>query len=414
MWPIVWDWANFAIRWIHVITGIAWIGSSFYFVALDLSLKKRKGLPDGVYGDTWQVHGGGFYHMQKYTVAPATMPEELTWFKWESYATWISGFFLLCVLYYGSSELYLIDRNVADIEPWQAISIGVASLIVGWVFYDVLCKSPLGKNDSFLSGLLFLFVVLMTWGFTQIFSGRGAFIHSGAIIATIMSANVVMIIIPNQKKTVAALLAGESPDPALGLQAKQRSTHNNYLTLPVIFLMVSNHYPLAFATQYNWLIVALVMVIGVVIRHYYNTHHKGEEAPLWTWLVAVIAFLCIVWLSQAGPKIPAEESAASSHNPHAVALTSHEQFEEVRDIVLGRCSMCHAREPGWDGVPFAPKSIYLESDTEVVRYAEQIYLQAARSNAMPPGNVSFISNEERQLLANWYEEATGTIPSILW
>ena len=414
MWPIVWDWANFAIRWIHVITGIAWIGSSFYFVALDLSLKKREGLPEGVQGDTWQVHGGGFYHMQKYIVAPAKMPDELTWFKWESYATWISGFFLLCVLYYGSSELYLIDPNVADIEPWQAIAIGLGSLVLGWVFYDLLCKSPLGNSDAFLSGLLFLFVVLMAWGFTLIYSGRGAFIHTGAIIATIMSANVVMIIIPNQKKTVAALLAGEDPDPALGLQAKQRSTHNNYLTLPVIFLMVSNHYPLAFATQYNWVIVALVLLIGVVIRHYYNTHHKGEEAPLWTWLVAVIAFLCIIWLSQAGPKIPPEETATSTHNSYAAALADHPQFETAKDIVLGRCAMCHARETGWDGVPFAPKSIYLENEAEVIRYAEQIYLQAARSNAMPPGNVSFITAQERLLLAKWYEESTATRPNFLW
>jgi len=414
MWPIVWEWLNFGIRWLHVITGIAWIGSSFYFIALDLSLKKHQGLPKGVHGDTWQVHGGGFYHMQKYTVAPESMPEELTWFKWESYATWISGFFLLCVLYYGSSELFLIDRQVADIEAWQAISLGIGAMVLGWIFYDQLCKSPIGKNDNILSLLLFVFVVALGWAFTQVFSGRGAFVHTGAVIATIMSANVIMIIIPNQKKTVASLLAKEVPDPAYGLQAKQRSTHNNYLTLPVLFLMLSNHYPLAFATKYSWVIIALVLVIGVVIRHYFNAKHSGKEAPLWTWLIATISFLLIIWLSQAGPQIHAEEEASSSHNPTTVALMKSESFEAARDIISGRCSMCHSREPFWDGVTTAPKLVLLETDLEIAKHAELIYLQAARSNAMPPGNVSHITNAEREILANWYETATGTTRNLLW
>ncbi len=407
MTAILWEWLNLGIRWVHIITGIAWIGSSFYFVALDLSLKKHKGLPEGVAGDTWQVHGGGFYHMQKYAVAPSFMPEELTWFKWESYATWISGFFLLCVLYYGSSELFLIDRSVADLAPWQAITIGIAGLVAGWVVYDALCRSPIGENDYLLYAVLFVFVTAIAWGFTQVFSGRGAFIHTGALIATIMSANVIMIIIPNQKKTVAALMAGEEPDPKYGLQAKQRSTHNNYLTLPVLFLMLANHYPLAFATQYNWIIIALVLVIGVVIRHFFNSHHAGKGEPYWTWAVAAIAFIIIMWLSEAGPP-QRGEAETGSLSVRTEKLLAASEFDEVRDIIGARCSMCHAVEPVWEGVPHAPKDVLLETDIHIALQAEEIYKQAARSDAMPPGNVTDLTQADREVIALWYENATNT------
>ena len=246
---IAWDWMNFAVRWLHVITGIAWIGSSFYFVALDLGLRQRPDLPAGAHGEEWQVHGGGFYHIQKYLVAPEQMPEHLTWFKWESYATWLSGFAMLCIVYYVGADLYLIDPHVLDVSRPVAIAISLASIFGGWIVYDTICKSPLGRNDTQLMVLLYFVLVGMAWGYTQLFTGRAAFLHLGAFTATIMSANVFMIIIPNQKKVVADLIAGKVPDPALGKQAKQRSTHNNYLTLPVLFLMLSNHYPLAFGTQ---------------------------------------------------------------------------------------------------------------------------------------------------------------------
>ena len=403
---LVWEWVNFAARWIHIITVIAWIGSSFYFIALDLSLKKREGLPDGASGEAWQVHGGGFYHMQKYLVAPAKMPEELTWFKWESYATWATGFFLMCVLYYSGAELFLIDQSVADLEPWQAISIGIGALVVGWIFYDLLCRSPIGDNEWLLYAILFAFVVAVGWGFTQVFSGRGAFIHTGALIATMMTVNVAHIIIPNQKKVVASLLAGEKPDPALGKQAKQRSTHNNYLTLPVIFLMASNHYPLAFATQYNWIIIALVLLIGLLIRHFYNSHHAGKGNPYWTWVASFFAFLLIMWLSQAGPKIVVDEEARIN-TPLQEQLIASAKFEQVREIVETKCAMCHANEPLWDGVKRPPKNVVLETDWQITNHASQIYIQAGRSNAMPPGNVSFIEAEERNLIASWYEEVTG-------
>jgi len=276
---IMWEWVNFMLRWLHVITAIAWIGSSFYFVHLDASLRRRERLPAGTSGEAWQIHGGGFYHMVKYNVAPAEMPDELTWFKWEAYATWISGFFLLIVLYFRGADLFLIDQSVADLSQWQAIAISVVSLVVGWFAYDLLCKSPVGRNDNTLALAGLVLFVAAAWGFSELFSGRGAMLQVGALIGTIMAANVMITIIPNQKKVVADLLAGRSPDPALGKQAKQRSLHNNYLTLPVLFLMLSNHYPLAFGTGHIPAIVALILVVGPMNRHFFNSRHAGKPTP---------------------------------------------------------------------------------------------------------------------------------------
>ncbi|MCB1463727.1 MAG: urate hydroxylase PuuD [Nitratireductor sp.] len=414
MLDLLWEWLNFATRWLHIVTGIAWIGSSFYFIALDLELKKRAGLPEGVQGDTWQVHGGGFYHMQKYVVAPPSMPEELTWFKWESYWTWMSGAFLLGVLYYASPELFLIDPSVADLAPWQAVAIGIAGIVVGYAVYDLLCRSPLGQNDYALFAVLFVFIVAVGWGFTQVFSGRGAFIHTGALIATIMTANVAHVIMPNQRKTVAALKAGEAPDPKWGKQAKQRSTHNNYITLPVIFMMLSNHYPLAFATQYNWIIIALVLMMGFTIRHFFNTMHAGKGMPWWTWLATFILFVIVMWLSQAGPPQRGEDAASLPVPANAEKLVASADFDAVREIVTSRCSMCHAREPVWEGILRAPRHVFLEEDGDIARHAEQIYAQAGRSNAMPPGNITDVSMEDREVLARWYEGATGQKRHWLW
>ena len=399
---IAWEWLNFAVRWLHVITAIAWIGSSFYFIALDLGLVKRPGLPVGAYGEEWQVHGGGFYHIQKYLVAPASMPEHLTWFKWESYATWLSGFALLAVVYYGGADLFLIDRTVLDIEPWQAIALSIGSLAVGWILYDLLCKSPLGKNTWGLMILLYLVLIAMAWGYTQIFTGRAAFLHLGAFTATIMSANVFFIIIPNQKIVVADLIAGRTPDPKYGVIAKQRSLHNNYLTLPVIFFMLSNHYPLAFATEFNWIIAALVFLMGVTIRHWFNTTHARKGKPTWTWLVTVLIFIVIMWLSTV-PKVLTGEEEQASLSAREQTFVANDHFEAVRDVVQGRCSMCHAAEPVWEGIARAPKNVKLETDGEIAAHAREIYLQAGRSHAMPPGNITDLSPEERQLLVAWYE-----------
>ncbi|RCS25067.1 cysteine desulfurase [Phyllobacterium salinisoli] len=401
---IAWDWLSFAARWLHVVTAIAWIGSSFYFVALDLGLTKRPNLPEGVQGEEWQVHGGGFYHIQKYMVAPAHMPEHLTWFKWEAYATWLSGFTLLCIVYYAGADLYLVDPQVLDVSAPVAIAISLASIAFGWVAYDLICKSPLGRNDTQLMVLLYFVLVAMAWGYTHLFTGRAAFLHLGAFTATIMSANVFMIIIPNQKKVVADLIAGRQPDPALGKQAKQRSTHNNYLTLPVVFLMLSNHYPLAFATRYNWIIASLVFLMGVTIRHWFNTHHARKGDPTWTWLVTAILFIIIMWLSTE-PKLIQNGAGEAKASALQQSFLASDQFPKVRDTVLGRCSMCHAREPSWEGIIAPPKGVMLETDVEIASHAREIYLQAGRSHAMPPANVSGITAQERSLLAAWYETA---------
>ncbi|SEH22249.1 urate hydroxylase PuuD [Rhizobium sp. NFR12] len=407
---IAWEWLSFAARWFHVITAIAWIGSSFYFIALDLGLVKRAHLPVGAYGEEWQVHGGGFYHIQKYLVAPAQMPEHLTWFKWESYATWLSGFLMLCIVYYGGADLFLIDRTVMDLSSLQAMGLSLASLGIGWVIYDQLCKSPVGKNTWALMGILYVVLVAMAWGYTQIFSGRAAFLHLGAFTATIMSANVFMIIMPNQRIVVADLIAGRTPDPKYGAIAKQRSLHNNYLTLPVIFFMLSNHYPLAFATHFNWVIAALIFLMGVTIRHWFNTTHARKGKPTWTWLVTVLLFIAIMWLSTV-PKVltgETEISSASAMTPIQQTFASDTHFVAARNVVQGRCSMCHAAEPVWEGITFTPKAVKLETDTEIAAHAREIYIQAGRSHAMPPGNVSAITPEERRLLVAWYESAIAS------
>ena len=403
---IAWDWLTFAARWLHVVTAIAWIGSSFYFIALDLGLTKRPGLPEGVYGEEWQVHGGGFYHLQKYLVAPVEMPEHLTWFKWEAYTTWMSGAFLMALVYYGSADLYLIDRNVLDVPAWGGILISVVSLTIGWIVYDFLCKSPLGKSDTGLMLLLYALLIFMAWGYTHLFSGRATFVHLGAFTATIMSANVFFVIIPNQTKVVAALKAGEKPDPALGMAAKQRSLHNNYLTLPVIFLMLSNHYPLAFATPYNWVIASLVFIMGVLIRHYFNTKHARKGTPNWTWLATGIIFILIIWLSTNPIRHVEEEAELPTRSAERMMASAH--FEEARDVVLSRCSMCHAAEPVWDGIHWAPKNVLLDTDARIANHAREIYLQAGVSHAMPPGNVTDIPPEERAALVKWYKTRGDT------
>ena len=400
---LFWEWLAFAVRWSHVIVGIAWIGSSFYFIALDLGLRKHANLPQGVLGEEWQVHGGGFYHINKYMVAPPNLPEHLVWFKWESYSTWLTGFAMLIIVYYAGADLFLIDPTVFDVDAPVAIAISLGSLAVGWVLYDLLCKSPLGKSQNGLMVLLFVILLAMSWGYMQVFTGRAAFLHMGAFTATIMSANVFFIIIPNQKKIVAAMKAGEAPDPALGAQSKQRSVHNNYLTLPVLFFMLSNHYPLAFATQYSWAIAGLIFLIGVLIRHFFNTMHATGRREYWTFALALVLFIGIVWLSSY-PKTRIETDAVS---PMAQSFMADPHFTEVSYTVQGRCAMCHAAEPGWDGVHMAPKDVHLDTPERIAEHAREIYIQAGRSHAMPPGNVSMMTEAERELLVVWYQSVTG-------
>lgn len=401
-WVVLWEWVAIAARWTHVITAIAWIGSSFYFIALDLGLRQTPSLPPLAHGEEWQVHGGGFYHIQKYLVAPEMMPEHLTWFKWESYATWLSGFTMLVLVYYLGSDLYLIDPNVADLTTWQAIAISLGSLAFGWIAYDRICKSRFGDDNTRLMLGLYVILVGMAWGYTQVFTGRAALLHLGAFTATIMSANVFMIIMPNQRIVVADLKAGRKPDPKYGKIAKQRSTHNNYLTLPVIFLMLSNHYPLIFATEYNWLIASLVFLMGVTIRHWFNSKHARKGNPHWTWFATAVIFLLIAWLSTAPMQHKPEEAAL---NGAALTYASAKGFDEVVGIVQGRCSMCHAAEPSWEGLHWPPKNVVLETPAQIASEAERIAMQSAYTHAMPPANLSYMEPAERAAILQWFRNA---------
>ena len=393
-----WLWSEMIVRWVHVIAGVAWIGSSFYFIALDLSLKPGKELPKEANGQAWQVHGGGFYNMVKYLVAPSKMPDELTWFKWEAYSTWISGMALMSLVYYGSTSLYMIDLEVLDITQGQAVLLSLGGILVGWVIYDGLCRSPLGRNDLILalSGLIFL--IILSYIYTQIFSHRGAFMQMGISIGTMMVANVAMVIIPGQKKVVKALKAGEEPNPIYGARGKQRSLHNNYLTLPVIFVMLGVHYPIIFATEYSWLILGLILIIGALIRHFFNTKHKGLPAPYWTWLAASFLVVCCISLSYIGGPTSKDYEISNLN------LSKDEVHNSAVELVIERCSACHAKEPVWDGLAFAPKGVYLETEAQILKMANEIYWQSAASWAMPPGNIIWLDDEERALLSEWHKK----------
>ena len=402
---IIWDWIAFAIRWLHVITAMAWIGASFYFIALDLMLKPAPGMPEGAHGEEWEVHGGGFYHTTKYLVAPERLPAHLTWHKWQSYTTWLSGAALLMIVYWMGGELFLLDPTKAELSLWQGILISAGSLTIGWIAYDFMCKSKLGETPTLLMLLLFVILVVMAWGYDQIFTGRAALLHLGAFTATIMTANVFFIIMPNQRIVVADLKAGRTPDAKYGKIAKLRSTHNNYLTLPVIFLMLSNHYPLSFGTEYSWIIASLIFLTGVTIRHYFNTMHATGTGPHWTWAVTVLLFVLIAWLSTMSGIDTYEEAEARALTPYEQKYASAAGFEDAFDTVLGNCSMCHAREPVWEGLRWAPKGVVLETKGDVARQAEQIFLQAGVSHAMPPPNAIQMDNEARAVIVAWVRAA---------
>jgi uncharacterized membrane protein len=391
MWEsILQEWVSLIFRWLHVVAAIGWIGSSFYFIHLDLSLKPSGDLPEGVQGEAWQVHGGGFYRIVKYLVAPAKMPDELTWFKWEAYTTWLSGFALMVVVYYLDAELFLVDKSVLDLTPAQAGLFSFASLALAWLLYEIACRTGLARHELPFAIGGYVFLVALTYAFTHVLSGRGAFNQIGALIGTIMVANVFLVIIPNQKKIVAALLAGEKPDPKLGKAGKERSVHNNYLTLPVLVLMISNHYPLLFATRYNYLIVAIVLALGPIIRHFFNERHAGRASPWWVWGVAAAGMIAIGFLSAAGPR-----------NAETGALSAEPTFANAQEIIISRCSMCHAAEPVWEGIVTAPKGIRLDDAEHIRRNARLIGRNAAWASAMPPGNITEMTSEERATVAAW-------------
>lgn len=398
---IVTEWVSLLLRWTHIITGIAWIGSSFYFMHIDAALRNTPELPPGKGGEAWEVHGGGFYHVRKYLVAPASLPDELIWHKWESYATWVSGFFLLVWIYYVSADVYLVDPAVRQISAWAAAGIGISGLVLGWVVYDALCRSPLGERPMALAAVGFAFIVLMAFLFQQVFSARGAFVHTGALMATIMTCNVLMIIIPNQRKVIASLLAGEAPDPKYGKIGKIRSTHNNYLTLPVIFLMISGHYPLTYSSEWSFAIVGLVLIAGATVRHFYNLRHSGAGNKWWLWGVAALAMAAAIALSIPASPVARERLGLPEKAAPVAPVALAAAPPEVTEIIVGRCSMCHGSTPVWRGLAIAPKGVLLDTPELIERWRQEVRLHSGYTRAMPPNNLTEMTEEERAIVRAW-------------
>ena len=383
------DWANLLLRWAHLVAGIAWIGTSFYFIALDLSLRRRDDDAEGLTGTAWEVHGGGFYRVEKYAVAPPALPEHLTWFRWEAYLTWLTGFALLVVQFYVDAPAWLVDPAVMPLGTWQAVAISVASLAAGWVVYTVLCRSKVGANAVVLAGAVFVLFVAATWGYTQVFSARAALVHAGALIGTIMAFNVFMVIVPNQKKVAASLLAGEAPDPDLGEVAKQRSLHNTYLTLPVLLLMVSGHYPMLTGHPHAWLLVALIIVGGGCARHFLVHVEVGKPFASVAWALPVVAVALAVAVTMTAP-------ASRDSNPAQPVSDV-----EVLGITDAHCVSCHAQTPTHPAFKTAPKNIVLETTDDLRRYAALVDLHTVRTRTMPLGNLTGMTDGERARLGAW-------------
>jgi uncharacterized membrane protein len=386
------DWANLLLRWLHVIVAIAWIGSSFYFVWLDNSLKPpvSRDLKDrGVGGELWAVHGGGFYNPQKYLGAPPSLPEDLHWFYWESYSTWLSGFGLFSVLYLFNPKVFLIDPNVANISPATAVIAALGFLVLGWLVYDTLCR-VLRKQEKLLAVLVVLYVVAAAYGACHLFSGRAAYLIVGAMIATIMSANVFFWIIPGQRKVVAAMKAGQPVDPIHGQRGKQRSVHNTYFTLPVLFAMLSNHYSMTYSHKHNWLVLVLIMVAGVLIRQFFLLKHKGKINVAYPAAAIAILVGVIAWLA------PAQQAAAP-----AGAAAAGVDIGAVQKVVEARCAQCHGAKPTM--MPSPAKGVVLDGPDAIRGHAQLIYQQVVVQKAMPLGNVTGITDDERALVAKWFE-----------
>ncbi|MFZ6749375.1 urate hydroxylase PuuD [Undibacterium sp. Ren11W] len=390
------EWLNLIVRWLHLITGIAWIGASFYFVWLDNNIRPPKPGSElakkGVSGELWAVHGGGFYNPQKYLVAPQELPEELHWFKWEAYWTWISGFSLLFIVYYFNASAMMIDKSVADLTSWQAIGIGLGTLIAGWTFYDLLCRSPLGKREGWMGIIMFGFIVAVAFILSKWLSGRAAYIHVGAMIGTMMVGNVLMLIIPGQRKLVEAMQAGKSPDPIHGQKAKQRSVHNNYFTLPVLFIMISNHYAMTYSNTYNWLVLAGIIAAGVLIRHFFNLRHKGITN--WAYPTAGVVLLLTVAIAIA-PKPPVKMLAVEG--------ATVADFAKVQAVINQRCISCHSAQPSQPGFAAAPAGIMLHTPELIHQNAAKMYQQSVVLKAMPIANLTQITDDERALIGAWYE-----------
>jgi uncharacterized membrane protein len=394
------EWLSMLLRWAHLIVGIAWIGSSFYFIWLDTNLNRPPHNPEDedVAGDLWAVHGGGFYHSQKYQIAPKELPPLLHWFKWEAYTTFLTGFALLTVLYYFNADVYLVDKSVADISGAEAVGISLFILIIGWVVYDMLCNSKLDDRGIAFFGFLLLMVLIYT--VFQVFSGRGAYTQIGTMLGTTMVANVFFVIIPGQKELVAAKLRGEEPDAIHGLRGKQRSVHNNYITLPVLLVMLSNHYPMLYAHQYNWLLLIVLFIVGVLIRHFFNLRNQGEFVPALPVFTVLILMLMAWVIAPASLKNRIDEQSA---NASLIGPVEKVNFAEVQQVITERCVICHSAQPNHPTALVAPNGVMFDTVGQINLWAERIHNRTVVTKTMPLANLTTISEEERALLDRWYK-----------
>ena len=384
------EWINLVLRWTHIVTGIAWIGSSFLFMWLDSHLEKPDPPRKGVEGELWMTHSGGFYVVEKMDLAPEEVPRTLHWFKWEAAWTWISGFLLLCLMYYYGAEIYLIDRAVADLSKPEAIAIGIALLAVSWFVYDTLYKSRLRHRGATLECIGFALLILVAYGLTHVFSARGSYVHVGAMLGTIMVANVWMIIIPSQQKLVDATKAGAALDPRLAFNAKQRSVHNNYMTLPVIFIMISSHYPSTFGHDFGWAVLIVVFIAGALVRHWFNLRNAGQ-GRIWPIPAAVVIMLVLVYATLPGGTMTDEDADPVT-------------FAEAYDIVAKRCVSCHAAKPIDENFDKPPKNVVFDTAEQIRNQAPKIRAVAVLTRTMPVGNETKMTDEERRVLGRWIAE----------
>ena len=383
----VYEWLNLLVRWIHFIVGVAWIGASFYFNWLENNLNRNPPQEDGIIGNLWAIHGGGFYHLKKFRTGPDQLPTVLHWFKWEAYATWLSGFALLVIVYYFNAHLFLIDPSVRMLTEAEAIIISIVITLGSWFIYDAMCRSPLGQHKNLLTGLLFLYLVLLAYFLSEVFSGRGAYIHIGAAVGTMMVGNVFFVIIPAQKEMVSALSQNRPMDPAVGAKGLLRSLHNNYLTLPILFIMVSTHFPTTYGHSLNWLVLALVSVAGIVVRHYFNVR-MATKSMWWLLPTGFAIMVGTMWLT-APEQIEQDGTEVVS-------------VAEITSILTDRCSTCHARTPSQPGFSAPPAGIVFDSRPQIEANAARIYQSAVLTRIMPPGNLTELTDAERHKLTVWY------------
>ncbi|MFP4597394.1 MAG: urate hydroxylase PuuD [Persicimonas sp.] len=393
MHPHLNEWLDLAIRWLHVITGVAWIGTSFYFVWLENMLERHKDdLPDGVEGDLWAVHGGGFYHLKKFEVAPPKLPETLHWFKWEAYFTWIFGFTLLIIVYYLNADAYMVDPSVAELSATTAVAIGVAAIVGGWILYDVLCRTALLKRPTLFLAVMYVLMVGAAWGLSEVLSSRAAYIHMGAMLGTMMAGNVFFVIIPGQKKMVQAAEEGREPDAADGEYAALRSRHNNYFTLPVLFIMISNHFPTTYGNEFGWIILAAISAIGIAVRHHFNVRHKTNKWA-WTMAFALVGMVGLGLVTSPDFQMSDEEAALQSAEPV--------EFSEVQSIVSNRCTPCHSDDPTDDVFAGLVNGVHFDEPQDIKKHAQRIKIRVYDQETMPVANKTEMTAEERETLAAW-------------